>query len=408
MSTNGDRKFVPLVTADSTPACFDVEGLMHRMEDGTYRIPNYQRDSAEWNLPKRSLFIESLINNLTIPPLIVYPFNDPKSGTEANDVVDGQQRVTTIREFIQGKFALSPEDDVEYAENVGAKIQGKTFSQLDPAIQTRIRRYNLNFIRLPKDLDLNMRLEIFRRINEGGVPLSAQDIRLALFGQCDRVRFIRLAGIFDPGREGSRHMIDAAKEEFALDYPWRSPSAWKAWWEDTAQAIGQSPSQMFLYYCIARDLQGVTALLESTQVQQSLKLKYDRTTASVLDLYCAQAQHENNPAVPRLLAGIEKLKNWFRDFEYWFIALKSAKIPKLPVNSSTKIAFFIAFAAEIWQSPDRVTEKQWEQIQVFLTQGPGKIKEVLQMDFPKTSGKWPGQRKQVERTNEICQNIAGV
>lgn len=406
MSTGGDVRFMPLVKGATTPAAFNVESLIAQMTDDTYFIPRYQRDSAEWDVPKRSLFIESLINNLTIPPLIAYPEDDPNTGIERNEIVDGQQRVSAIRDFVSGNFALSSEDDVEYAENVGAIIQGKKFGELPVLIQKQILRYSLNFIRLPKNLPLNMRLEIFRRINEGGVPLSAHDLRLALFGQSDRVTFMRLAGIFDPAREGSRRMIEGGKKQFDLDYPWHNSSAWKVWWEDTAQSVGQSPSQMFLYYCIARDLTAVTTLLDSSKIQQTLKLKHDKTTASVLDLYCAQAQHESNPQAARLLADIGTIRRWFRDFETWFNAIKSAKVPRLPVNSSTKIAFFIAFAAEIWQSPDRVTEKQWELTQVFLTQGPARIEEELGMQFPSTRGKWPGQRKQIERTKEICQKIA--
>jgi len=81
-------------------------------------------------------------------PLIGYPDEHPETGIETNEIVDGQQRVTTIRDYIQGKFALSPEDEVEYAENVGAIIQGKRFIELPSAIQKQIQRYSLNFIRL--------------------------------------------------------------------------------------------------------------------------------------------------------------------------------------------------------------------------------------------------------------------
>ena len=93
---------------------------MDQLGDGTYYIPDYQRDSSQWDVPKKSLFIESLINNLTIPPLILYPEDDPITATERRQVVDGQQRLTTIGDFLRDGFALSPESDVEYAENVGA------------------------------------------------------------------------------------------------------------------------------------------------------------------------------------------------------------------------------------------------------------------------------------------------
>ena len=75
-------------------------------------------------------------------------------------------------------------------QNVGPLVQGKKFTQLSPAIRKQIERYVLNFILLPKDLSLNMRSEIFRRINEGGVPLSAHDLRLASFGGSPRVSLI--------------------------------------------------------------------------------------------------------------------------------------------------------------------------------------------------------------------------
>jgi len=116
-------------------------------------------------------------------------------------VIDGQQRLTTIRNFVRGlegqTFKLASEDDVEYAENVGPLIQGKPFANLSDEIKSQIMAYTLNILVLPKQLDLNLRLEIFRRINEGGVPLSPQDLRLATFGESKRVYFIRLAGVFD-------------------------------------------------------------------------------------------------------------------------------------------------------------------------------------------------------------------
>lgn len=112
------------------------------------------------------------------------------------------------------------ESETEYAENIGPLVQGIRFAELPETIKQQIQRYKLNFIVLPKDLELSLRLEIFRRINEAGVPLSAHDLRLAVFGRSDRVYFIRLAGVFDSHRDGASRMIKAAKENFGLEYPW--------------------------------------------------------------------------------------------------------------------------------------------------------------------------------------------
>ena len=403
---DADFRFLPLVKGETTATSPNVSSVMDQLEDGTYYIPDYQRDSSQWDVPKKSLFIESLINNLTIPPLILYPEDDPVTATERRQIVDGQQRLTTIHDFLKDGFALSPESDVEYAENVGPIIQGLKFSELPKPICKQIERYTLNFIVLPKNLELHLRLEIFRRINEGGVPLSPQDLRLAMFSESDRVYLIRLAGIFDARRDGSIRMIQAAQTRFGLQYPWKNGSAWYAWWNDSAQSAGQTASQMFLYYVIARDLRGIGTLLASEKTHQNLGLRYNRTTVSVLDLYCAQMQYEMKPGAAKMLADLPTITRWFNDFENWFNVIKSAKVPRIPLNSSTKIAFFIAAAASEWNSPDRVTEPQWQLIQVFLTQGPGKIKEVLGMDYPIAKGKWPGQKNQIDQTFEICKKIA--
>lgn len=152
--------FAPLVKSATTSQSPNVRSIMDEMNDGTYVIPDYQRDSSQWDNEKKSRFIESLINNLTVPPLIVYPEDDPKTGLERRQVVDGQQRLTTIREFLGDRFALSSADDLEYAANVGALIAGKKFSQLDPQIRKQIEKYTLNLIVLPKNIDLSLRLEI--------------------------------------------------------------------------------------------------------------------------------------------------------------------------------------------------------------------------------------------------------
>jgi hypothetical protein len=204
---NIEAPFVPLVRGITTTLSMNVQAFMDQFGDGTYYVPDYQRDSSQWNLPKRSLFIESLINNITVPPLISYPHD------QKYEIVDGQQRVTTIRDYLDGKFSLALEDEAEYRDNVGPLIQGKTFAQLPTSLQKQIVRYVLNFIILPQELDLGLRLEVFRRINEGGEPLSPQDLRLAVFGQSKRVYFIRLAGVYDPQREGARRMIGAGKKD---------------------------------------------------------------------------------------------------------------------------------------------------------------------------------------------------
>ena len=107
-----------------------------------------------------------------------------------------------------------------------------------------------------------------------------------------------------------------------------------------------------------------------------------------------------------MLADLDTLKKWFTDFELWFNQIKEAKVATISPNSATKIALFIAAAAQVWGTPDRVTDRQWEAIEVLLTNGPGGIKTKLGFDYPITKGKWPGQKTQIDKTVEVCREIA--
>jgi hypothetical protein len=136
---NIEALFVPLVRGNTTTLSMNVASFMDQFADGIYYVPDYQRDSSQWDFSKRSLFIESLINNITVPPLIAYFIN------LKHEIVDGQQRVTTVRDYMAGKFSLALQEEADYRENVGPLIQGKTFEQLPKSLQKQIRQYVLNF-----------------------------------------------------------------------------------------------------------------------------------------------------------------------------------------------------------------------------------------------------------------------
>jgi hypothetical protein len=290
--------------------------------------------------------------------------------------------VCTALYVIQDEFPLSKEADVEYEDNVGPLIQGKKFTELPEKIRKQILRYTLNIIVLPRGLPTDLRRKIFRRINEAGVPLSAHDLRLSDFSDSMVVSFIRLAGIFDKEREGSKRMLESAKRDFGMDYPWKNNTPWDVWWEDTVQSVGQAASQMFLYYVIARDRKGLETLLGSTRTITQLGMKYDGTITWVLDLYCAQLKSQEASGTAKILTDFAGLTKWFEDFELWFNKIKAEKVPTIKVNSSTKIGFFIAAAAETWGDRAQVTSPQWDLIQVFLTEGPSSIKDKIGLTYP--------------------------
>lgn len=143
--------------------------------------PVYQRASEIWNLDKRQLLIDSILNGFDIPKLYFHKL--PKRSSSKHDyaIVDGKQRLETIWKFIDGAFPLA--DDFEYFKDSSVKASGLTYAELSkehPDLKISFDSYTLSVIAIETD-DTEMIEEMFSRLNEA-VPLSAAEKRNALPG----------------------------------------------------------------------------------------------------------------------------------------------------------------------------------------------------------------------------------
>jgi hypothetical protein len=76
-------------------------------QDGQINLtPSYQREFS-WNNDKQDLFIDSIMNNYIIPPIILIKLNNKKE--YRYECMDGQHRLTVLKHYIEGK-AINPDD----------------------------------------------------------------------------------------------------------------------------------------------------------------------------------------------------------------------------------------------------------------------------------------------------------
>ena len=140
--------------------------------------PEYQR-RLRWSTPQKSKLIESLLLNIPVPPVFLY-----ESEAARYEVMDGQQRLNAVREFIAGEFALS-------SLPVLKPLNGLRYSRCPPRIKRTLDRASLSAIVLLLESETadstsgrltltDIRRFIFDRLNTGGTKLNPQEIRNAL------------------------------------------------------------------------------------------------------------------------------------------------------------------------------------------------------------------------------------
>ena len=145
--------------------------------------PAFQRAGNLWDAKKQSRLIESLL--LRIPlPAFYFDDDSPKDpqGRVVNrewQVIDGLQRLCSLNNFInekpdsESKLKLV---DMEFLTN----LEGKTFEELPYPSQRTINETQLTTYLIKQGTPTNVKYNIFKRVNTGGVPLTQQEIRHAL------------------------------------------------------------------------------------------------------------------------------------------------------------------------------------------------------------------------------------
>ncbi len=170
MDLSDGKRVIRTKSSDPT-----IDGLYSKYQRGKLNIqPNYQRRYV-WDAKKASLLIESILLEIPIPVIYLAQNED---GVE--NVIDGQQRLTSLFCFIDGKF---PDGKIFKLSglNVFSELNGKTYKELDDERQEKLRDYSLRVISFTKDSDPELQYEIFSRLNTGSVALNDQELRNCIY-----------------------------------------------------------------------------------------------------------------------------------------------------------------------------------------------------------------------------------
>ncbi|KMQ59950.1 hypothetical protein ACM46_16970 [Chryseobacterium angstadtii] len=174
--------------------------------------PDFQR-KYKWDKDgseRASKFIESCLMRIPLPACY---FAENENGN--HEVIDGVQRITTIKRFFNNEFKLE-------GLTVFKDLEGKNFDELGD-FKNELESTTIRCIILRKENPKELVQEIFARLNQGAVQLTAQEIRHAIFpGSLDNL-LIELSSIpliesFGRGQSGTKEKDGREAEEMILRF----------------------------------------------------------------------------------------------------------------------------------------------------------------------------------------------
>lgn len=155
---------------------YDLETLVKRIDKKSIKLdPDYQR-RHRWAAETSSRLIESLILNIPIPVIFLSQDVDVDEETSESTarytVIDGQQRLTAIHDYLCNKFPL------EGLETL-SELNGSFYSDLPPFLVRRLEERTVKCMRIDSTVDAQVKFDIFERLNTGSVRLESQELRNA-------------------------------------------------------------------------------------------------------------------------------------------------------------------------------------------------------------------------------------
>lgn len=180
-----------------------VYEVMRRLDKGSYIISPELPRQLVWDPWQQSRLVESVLMRIPLP---LFYLAEEITGRLL--VIDGAQRLLSLRRFLRGDFALA---------GVHSDLEGKKFDDLPAKLQNRIEDTALSLCIIEARVPEQARLEIFLRINSGE-PLTRQQMRNAIHVgpatdwikvECSSALFLEVTGgSLDPQKMRDREAVN--------------------------------------------------------------------------------------------------------------------------------------------------------------------------------------------------------
>jgi hypothetical protein len=156
------------------PSDPDVETIVSRIKSGDIDLqPDFQRGEV-WSKLKKQRLIDSILRDWHVPPIHV--IENPK--TRKQEVLDGQQRLASIRDFVDGVFPV--DGTTEPLDPAIESFDGMLYRNLPDEWRRRFNQFTIRVFRIV-DYQPTEPAELFFRLNQPA-SLTGAEQRNAFFG----------------------------------------------------------------------------------------------------------------------------------------------------------------------------------------------------------------------------------
>lgn len=164
---------------------FPVDALVKRLKRGSLFIPRVNNQNSDvpgfqrgfvWTRQQMDRFIESILLGYPIPSIFLVK----QTSDNRMLVLDGQQRLETLRYYYEGTY----KDRVFRLQNVSEEFKGLTYKDLREDLRYKIDDTSISATIVNSDQSERANeavYNIFERLNSGGTQLTPHEIRVALY-----------------------------------------------------------------------------------------------------------------------------------------------------------------------------------------------------------------------------------
>lgn len=164
---------------DYTTRDYSIDFLVQKFREDEFYIPDEYQRQFIWDDDKKSLFIESVLLGLPIPLMF---FSDTEDGR--CEIIDGAQRTQSLEAFMSNDLELTNLKKLD-------SLLGFKYDDIPEYFKKKFDKTNIRVVVLSDETTLDIRQEIFTRINTSGVKATPIEVRRGQFMQTDFMRFIK-------------------------------------------------------------------------------------------------------------------------------------------------------------------------------------------------------------------------